>query len=66
MPDTTVKMKVCEACGALWYRRDGDLSPYCGGCEIKLRDFPTAESRKRRGRKPKKRELTGAEVCFEG
>jgi hypothetical protein len=52
--ELVVKLKVCEACGSLWYRTQGDSSAYCGACEIKLADFPTVESRKRRGRPSKK------------
>jgi hypothetical protein len=48
--ESIVKLKVCEACGALWYRAQGDNSACCGACELKLKDFPTVESRKRRGR----------------
>ena len=46
---TVVKLKICEACGSLWYRAEGNSSAYCGACEAKLKDFPTVESRKRRG-----------------
>jgi hypothetical protein len=46
-----VQLKVCEGCGCLWYRAQSALaSVYCNGCETKLKDFPTPESRKRRGR----------------
>ena len=46
-----VHLKVCEGCGCLWYRAQTQSSVYCGSCELKLRDFPPAESRKIRGRK---------------
>lgn len=46
-----VQLKVCEGCGCLWYRSQTALaSVYCNGCETKLKDFPTPESRKKRGR----------------
>jgi len=49
-----VQLKVCEVCGCLWYRPQAQLSVYCNGCEVKLKDFPTADSRKRRGRPSRK------------
>jgi len=49
-----VQLKVCEGCGCLWYRAQTHGSVYCQGCETKLRDFPTPESRKRRGRPARK------------
>jgi hypothetical protein len=45
-----VHLKVCEGCGCLWYRTQAQGSVYCKECEVKLQDFPTPESRKRRGR----------------
>lgn len=45
-----VQLKICEGCGCLWYRAQSEGSVYCRGCEQKLREFPTPESRKRRGR----------------
>lgn len=49
-----VHLKVCEGCGCLWYRILNQESVYCLGCEKKLREFPTPESRKRRGRPSRK------------
>jgi hypothetical protein len=49
-----VQLKVCEGCGCLWYRTQNIESVYCQRCVTKLRDFPSAESRKRRGRPSKK------------
>jgi len=49
-----VQLKICEGCGCLWYRTQTQGSVYCKGCEIKLRDFPSPESRKRRGRPPRR------------
>lgn len=51
-----VQLKICEGCGCLWYRDQNQGSVYCRGCEEKLKDFPTPESRKRRGR-PSRRPL---------
>ena len=45
-----VHLKICEGCGCLWYRAQTQGSVYCNSCEEKLKDFPTPESRKRRGR----------------
>jgi hypothetical protein len=49
-----VQLKVCEGCGCLWYRAQTQGSVYCKECEVKLKDFPPAESRKRRGRPGRK------------
>jgi hypothetical protein len=45
-----VQLKICEGCGCLWYRNQAIGSVYCRRCEKKLSDFPSPESRKRRGR----------------
>ncbi len=45
-----VHLKVCEGCGCLWYRAQTQDSVYCRGCEDRLKEFPSPESRKRRGR----------------
>jgi len=49
-----VQLKVCEGCGCLWYRTQDQDSVYCAGCVTKLREFPSPESRKRRGRPSRK------------
>lgn len=49
-----VQLKICEGCGCLWYRAQTHVSVYCRGCEVKLKDFPSPESRKRRGRPARK------------
>jgi uncharacterized Zn finger protein (UPF0148 family) len=49
-----VQLKTCEGCGCLWYRLQHQGTVYCFRCEIKLKDFPTPESRKRRGRPSRK------------
>jgi uncharacterized Zn finger protein (UPF0148 family) len=48
--DLYVQLKVCEGCGCLWFRAQGQAIVYCSDCEVKLRDFPTPETRKKRGR----------------
>lgn len=45
-----VQLKVCEACGCLWYRPLSFGSVYCSVCREKLEAFPDPETRKRRGR----------------
>jgi uncharacterized Zn finger protein (UPF0148 family) len=49
-----VQLKVCEGCGCLWYRAQTQGSVYCKECETKLKNFPSPESRKRRGRPGRK------------
>jgi len=49
-----VQLKVCEGCGCLWYRALNHGSVYCQRCETKLKEFPSPESRKRRGRPTRK------------
>jgi len=49
-----VHLKVCEGCGSLWYRAQSQGSVYCSRCEVKLKDFPSPESRKRPGRRSRK------------
>jgi hypothetical protein len=51
-----VQLKICEACGCLWYRTQIDTRVYCTGCHERFKDFPTPQSRKRRGR-PRKANL---------
>ncbi len=48
--EVRVQLKVCEGCGSLWYRAQAQGSVYCKQCEVKLKDFQSAESRKRPGR----------------
>jgi hypothetical protein len=45
-----VQLKVCEGCGCLWYRNQTHGGVYCFRCEVKLKDFPAPETRKRKGR----------------
>jgi uncharacterized Zn finger protein (UPF0148 family) len=49
-----VQLKICEGCGCLWYRAQTQGSVYCKECETKLKDFPSPETRKRRGRPSRK------------
>lgn len=49
-----VQLKICEGCGSLFYRAQSEGTIYCRGCEAKLKDFPSPESRKRRGRPGRK------------
>lgn len=49
-----VQLKICEGCGCLWYRAQIQGSVYCRECETKLRDFPSPETRKVRGRPSRK------------
>ena len=48
--EVRVQLKVCEGCGSLFYRAQILESVDCRGCEVILKDFPTPETRKRRGR----------------
>lgn len=51
-----VHLKVCEACGCLWFRAQSETTVYCSTCHDRFKDFPTPQSRRRRGR-PKKATL---------
>lgn len=55
--ELSVNLKICEACGCLWYRSQLETRVYCTGCNERFREFPTPQSRKRRGR-PKKTTLS--------
>ena len=59
--DLRVHLKVCEACGCLWYRRQTEqgvyAGVYCTQCDKRFKEFPSPESRRRRGR-PKKAVLS--------
>ncbi len=48
-----VQLKICEGCGCLWYRPLAYRSVYCRECRARLREFPSPDSRKRRGRPPR-------------
>lgn len=49
-----VQLKVCESCGCLWCRSQGEAGVYCRECNARLQEFPSPESRKRRGRPAKR------------
>ncbi len=53
--ESRVQLKICEGCGSLWYRAQTQLGVYCEKCAEKLKDFPSPESRKRRGRPVRKK-----------
>src|ERR1035441_8987359 len=57
--DLSVQIKICEGCGCLWYRAQYHTRVHCFGCETRLKDFPTPESRKRRGRPARKAIVKG-------
>lgn len=68
--DTCVELKTCEACGSIFTRPRAQENPYCPHCTVVLKDFPSPESRKRRGRPARKRltknvELTGIRIRME-
>jgi hypothetical protein len=52
--DLCVQLKICEGCGCLWFRSQCQMTVYCRECDEKLKDFPSPESRKRRGRPSRK------------
>jgi hypothetical protein len=58
-----VQLKVCEGCGCLWYRAQTQGTVYCKECETKLKDFPSPETRKRRGRPSRKSLVRVWAVC---
>jgi hypothetical protein len=43
-------LKICEGCGCLWYRAQVETRVYCAACNERFKEFPTPQSRKRRGR----------------
>jgi hypothetical protein len=54
--DLRIHLKICEACGCLWYRAHVETGVYCAACNLRFKEFPTPQSRKRRGR-PKRATL---------
>ena len=44
-----MQLKVCEGCGALWVR-SLVCGVYCQRCAVLLSDFPSPQTRRRRGR----------------
>jgi hypothetical protein len=45
-----VHLKICEACGCLWYRAQFEARVYCSTCFDRFREFPAVQGKKRRGR----------------
>ena len=54
MTDISVEFKICEACGSIFTRPVTQQSAYCAACETLLKNFPTPETRKMRGRPTRK------------
>jgi hypothetical protein len=61
--DLCVHLKICEGCGCLWYRPQTIEDVYCKVCATRLRDFPSPESRKRRGRPVRRNSVHTKPVC---
>ena len=51
--EVCVQLKVCEGCGCLWFRSQTEENVYCRDCMTRLRDFPSPQTRKRPGRRPR-------------
>jgi hypothetical protein len=51
--DLFLNLKICEACGCLWLRSQLEAGVYCASCYDRLKQFPTVEGRKHRGRRRK-------------
>ena len=47
MSETSVELKTCEGCGALWLRAK-NAGVYCMGCRCKLEELPAASRHRRR------------------
>ena len=54
-----VMLKVCEACGTLWIRKQASAGVYCAPCTNILQHFPDPKTRLRPGRPKKQREELG-------
>jgi uncharacterized Zn finger protein (UPF0148 family) len=51
-----MELKYCERCGGLLLRRSGEAVVYCGPCDMKLRELPSAvETRRLNAAKPEER-----------
>jgi hypothetical protein len=57
-----VDLKTCEACGSLFCRPETQQSCYCAHCTELLKNFPTPETRKLRGRPSRKVKMMRMEV----
>lgn len=65
--ETCVELKTCEACGTIFTRPNAEQNPYCAHCTAVLKDFPSVESRKRRGRPARKHlaeKIEGHGICI--
>ena len=58
-----VELKICEGCGTLWIRSQGQ-GVYCRECVSWLAEFPAPLRRSRRGRRPSASRTAG--VCVGG
>lgn len=47
MLQVSLELKVCEGCGGLWVRPQGEQQPYCHRCQVRLAPFPRRSARKR-------------------
>ena len=52
--DLRVHLKICEACGCLWYRAQVETRVYCSTCLERLKQFPAPQGRQKRRGRPKK------------
>jgi hypothetical protein len=48
--DLRVHLKICEACGCLWYRAQAETTVYCFACQQRLKEFPTPKNGRGKGR----------------
>lgn len=48
-------LKVCEGCGALWYRPENCPDVYCSGCAPRLQLLPPGRRSRRPGRRMRHR-----------
>ena len=53
-------LKVCEGCGALWFRAQDSQEIYCPGCAPRLKAIPPARRSRRSVRRGLTRGCTGA------
>ena len=49
----SMKLKVCEGCGNLWFRSVFTPEVYCSNCAQLLMEFPRVGKERRPGRKRK-------------
>ncbi len=41
----SLELKVCEVCGALWFRQANQSNPYCNNCRKAFIGFPRRQKR---------------------